>query len=297
LYHLHPIAERVALAGVISAAVSFAPLQLAPATLAGVLYAVRAHRLSERGKPVPLWRQTCFYSGLALIVVAMTALGDLAGESFVAHMTEHLLIGDIGTLLITLGLTGPLLAPLLRVHLLGPLKALAHPAVALPVWAVDLYVWHLPALQDAAVRHAGVHALQHTLFIACGVLMWMPLFGPLPKPVWFGNLAKLFYIVAVRLIGAVLGNVLLWDGNVLYPVYHEPVAHQATAGAVMMVEGSFVTLGLFCWLFLQAAKQSEERQELLELAASRGVELTEQRAARAVSAGRGDELRSRIEQG
>ena len=64
----------------ISAAVSFAPLQLAPATIAGVLYAVRAHRLSERGKPVPGWRQTCFYAGLVVIVLALTALGDLAGE-------------------------------------------------------------------------------------------------------------------------------------------------------------------------------------------------------------------------
>jgi cytochrome c oxidase assembly factor CtaG len=297
LYHLDPFSDPVACGVVISAAVSFAPLQLAPATLAGVLYAVRAHRLGERGKPVPLWRQSCFYSGLVLIVVALTALGDLAGESFVAHMTEHLLIGDVATLLITLGLTGPILAPLLRVHLLGPLKALAHPAVALPIWAVNLYVWHLPTLQDAAVRHEGIHALQHTLFIGFGVLMWMPLFGPLPKPAWFGNVAKLFYIVAVRLVGAVLGNVLLWDGNALYPVYSEPVSHQAAAGAIMMVEGSFVTLGLFCWLFLQAAKQSEERQELLELAAERGVELTEQRASRAVTAGRGDELRARIEQG
>jgi len=39
----------------------------------------------------------------------------------------------------------------------------------------------------------------------------------------------------------------------------------------------------------------EERQELLELAATRGVELTEARAARAVAAGRGDELRRRLE--
>jgi cytochrome c oxidase assembly factor CtaG len=277
------------------AAVSFAPLQLAPATLAGVLYAVRAHHLGQRGRPVPLWRQVCFYAGLALIVLALTALGDLAGESFVAHMAEHLVIGDLATLLLVLGLTGPILAPLLRSRLLGPLKALAHPAVALPVWAIDLYVWHLPALHEAAVRHEAVHALQHALFIGCGVLMWMPLFGPLPKPAWFGNLAKLFYIVAVRLIGAVLGNVLLWDGNVLYPIYHQPVSGQATAGAIMMVEGSFVTLGLFCWLFLRAARESEERQQLLELAAQRGVELTEQRAARAVSAGRGAELRARIE--
>ncbi len=277
------------------AAVDVAPLQLAPATVAGILYAVRAAHLRDRGRPVPGWRQSCFYGGLAVIVVSLTALGDLAGETFVAHMAEHVLIADVGTLLLVLGLTGPLLAPLLRVRMLNPLKVLAHPLVALPVWAIDLYLWHLPVLHEAAVRHEAVHALQHALFVTCGALMWMPLFGPLPKPSWFGNLAKLVYIVAVRLFGAVLGNLLLWSGTVLYPVYGEPVSDQTNAAAIMMVESSLLTLGLFAWLFLRAARDSEERQELLELAESRGVELTERRAARAVSAGRGAELRARIE--
>ena len=62
----------------------------------------------------------------------------------------------------------------------------------------------------------------------------------------------------------------------------------------MMVEGSIVTICLFCWLFLKAARESEERQQLVELAQSRGVELSEERAGRAVAAGRGDALRQRI---
>jgi cytochrome c oxidase assembly factor CtaG len=280
----------------LAASVTLAPLQLAPATVAGMLYALRAAKLRDRGRPVPRWRQACFYGGLVVIVVALTSpLGSAAEDRFVAHMAEHLLIADIAALLLVLGLTGPMLAPLLRVRLLGPLRALAHPLVALPLWALDLYVWHIPALHEAAVRHEAVHALQHGLFITCGVLMWMPLFGPLPKPAWFGNLAKLGYIVAVRLVGAVLGNWLLWTGHVLYPVYGEPVSDQTTAAAIMMVESSLLTLGLFGWLFLRTARDSEERQELLELAAGRGVELSERRAGRAVAAGRGAELRRRIE--
>jgi putative membrane protein len=62
-----------------------------------------------------------------------------------------------------------------------------------------------------------------------------------------------------------------------------------------MVEGSLLTIGLFCWLFLRAAREGEERQELLDLAAERGVALDERRAARAVAAGRGEDLRRRIE--
>jgi cytochrome c oxidase assembly factor CtaG len=110
-------------------------------------------------------------------------------------------------------------------------------------------------------------------------------------------------VVAVRLVGAVLGNVFAWSGTVFYDVYApgeahwgiSPLADQNVAGAIMMVEGSIVTICLFGWLFLRSAREGEERQELLDLAVAHGFELTEERAARAVRAGRGTELRRRVE--
>ncbi len=285
------------------ALVELAPLQLLPATVAGVLYALGVHRLHGTARAVPAWRQACFYGGLGLVVGALTLLGEAADELFWAHMVEHLLLGDLGALLLVLGLTGPLLAPVLRIGVFDRLRVLAHPLVAFPLWALDLYAWHLPALHEAAVRHAGVHALQHASFLLFGVNMWMALLGPLPKPAWFGNAARLAYVIAVRLTGAVLGNVLVFGGTSFYGVYApgeavhgiSPAADQNAAGAIMMIEGSILTLLLFGWLFARTAREGEERQELLDLARSRGVELTEQRAARAVAAGRGGELRRRIE--
>jgi hypothetical protein len=207
-----------------------------------------------------------------------------------------------------LGLTGPLMAPILTFRVFGVrifdrLRVLAHPLVAFPLWALDLYLWHLPVLYQAALRHPGIHVLQHAMFLGFGINMWMCLFGPLPMPSWFGNLGKLIYIVAVRLTGAVLGNIFLWSGTVFYSYYLHgdaaynisPLADQSIAGAIMMVEESLLTLGLFCWLFLLAAREGEERQELLDLAHLNGVELSDERAARAVSAGRGTDLRRRIE--
>jgi putative membrane protein len=278
-------------------------LQLLPATIAGILYALRAHTLSGTRRAVPTWRKACFYGGLGLSVVTLTAMGSLSDDLFWAHMVEHLVIGDLGALLLVLGLTGPLLAPVLRIAFFDHLRKLTNPLIAFPLWAVNLYAWHLPGLHDAAVRNEVLHAFQHMCFVAFGINMWMSLFGPLPKPEWFGNAAKLVYIVAVRLTGAVLGNVLVFGGQVFYPVYAAgerahgitPHADQNAAGAIMMIEGSFVTLLLFGWLFARWAREGEERQELLDLAAARGVELTEARAARAVAAGRGAELRGRIE--
>jgi putative membrane protein len=285
--------------------VVLAPLQLLPATIAGVLYALRAHALRDTPRAVPAIRQASFYGGLVLIVATLTLTGSLSGELFAAHMAEHLLIADLGALLLVLGLTGPLLAPVLRIRLFDRLRILAHPLVAFPLWAIDLYLWHLPALHEAAVRHEGVHALQHMGFVVFGANMWMALLGPLPKPAWFGNLARLVYVIAVRLTGAVLANVFVFGGRVFYDVYAagerahgiSPGADQNAAGAIMMIEGSLLTLGLFAWLFLRSAREGEERQELLDLAQARGVELSDARAARAVAAGRGAELRRRIERG
>ena len=134
-------------------------------------------------------------------------------------MVEHLLIGDIAALLLVLGLTGPLLQPILAIPVFDRLRFLALPAVALPLWAVNLYFWHIPALYQEAYGTAPVHALEHTLFIFCGCLMWMPLVGPLPMPSWFGNGWRLGYAIGVRFTGVVLGNVLMWSGTVFYPQY------------------------------------------------------------------------------
>jgi putative membrane protein len=280
-----------------------AAFQLGPLAILGLLYARRAQTLAADEHPVPGWRQACFYGGFVVIGVALTSLGRVSQDLLFVHMIEHLLLGDIAALLIVLGLTGPMLAPILRIKLFDRLRALSHPAIAFPLWVIDLYAWHVPALYEAALRHSGVHALEHAMFLGFGINMWMCLFGPLPTPTWFGNLGKLIYIVAVRLAGTVLGNIFLWSGTVFYPYYLKgdahyhisPIADQNIAGAIMMVEESILTLGLFCWLFLRAARESEERQELLEYAQARGLELTDARAARAVAAGRGAELRQRLQ--
>jgi cytochrome c oxidase assembly factor CtaG len=288
-----------------AAAVQIAPLQLTPALAFGLMYHVRARRLAEQGRPLPSWRRACFYSGLGLIAVTLVSpLGGLDADLFWAHMTEHLLLADLGALLLVLGFTGPLLAPLLRTKALGWLRHLAHPVPAYGLWAADLFFWHLVGPHEAAVRNDVVHAVQHMSFIGFGINMWMALFGPLPKPAWFGNFAKLLYIIGVRLTSTVLANIFVWSNDAFFDVYakgeraHAISAHtdQVAAGSIMMVEGSILTLCLFCWLFMRSASEGQERQELLDLAAAGGVVLDERRAARAVSAGRGGELRRRIEE-
>jgi cytochrome c oxidase assembly factor CtaG len=282
---------------------TFAPLQAAPLLIAAALYARRAVTLADKGRPVAPWRQGCFAAGLLLIAVALfSPIGHISEELVLAHMAEHLMIGDLAPILLVLGLTRPLLQPILAIPVLDRLRVLAHPAVALPLWALNLYLWHVPVIYDAAYGNAPLHALEHTSFIFFGCMMWMPLLGPLPMPAWFGSGWKVGYVISVRFIGAVLGNVLMWSGSVLYTHYASgeaywgisALADQSTAGVLMMIESTFVTIGVLSWIFFKVAREGTERQRLLDLAEARGVPLDEARAARAVAAGQGARLEQRL---
>jgi putative membrane protein len=273
--------------------------------LAWIPYHLRARRLARERRAVPGWRQACYVAGLVVLEIAVSPPVDhLSEQLLMAHMAEHLLIGDFAALLLVLGMTGPLIAPLLRNPVIARLRVLTHPVVAVVVWAVNFYVWHLPYLYQLALRNDPVHALEHATFLVFGISMWMALLGPLPKPAWFNNAARLVYIVVVRLAGTVLANVLIFGGTVFYPYYvpgdahwHiSPMADQVAAGGLMMVEESLLTIGLFCWLFLRVANENEQRQALMDYAGQHGLELDDRRAARAVAAGRTDELWDRLRQ-
>ncbi|HET8607130.1 MAG TPA: cytochrome c oxidase assembly protein [Gaiellaceae bacterium] len=272
---------------------SFDPLQVGPILVLAALYWRRVHTLAGRGAPVPRWRQGLFATGIGLLLASLvTPLDPLGEEDFLwAHMAQHVILGDLAPLAIVAGLTGPVLRPVLAIAFFDRLRVLAHPFVALPLWAVDLYGWHLPFMYEAALHNAAVHAVEHVCFFGFGAMMWAPVVEVLPGPEWFGTGAKLAYIVGVRFVETILGNVFLWSGHPFYSTYdHAPIwglspaTDQVFAGAVMMGEGGVVTLVAIAWLFLRMANEGELRQQLLESG------LDPRQVRRAVRYGRAQEL-------
>jgi cytochrome c oxidase assembly factor CtaG len=267
------------------------PFQIVPTLVGAAFYARRVLTLRDRGTPVPGWRIALFALGILVLLIAFVSPVHALGERmFSFHMLQHVLLGDLAPLALLGGLTGPILRPALR--WLYRFRFLANPLVALPVWAVNLYVWHLPFLYDAALRHDSVHALEHLCFFTGGLIMWLPVVETLPAPEWFGTGAKLGYIAIVRVVETILGNVFFWSSSVFYTVYvHQnrlwgisAIEDQNLAGGVMMIEGSIVTLVALAWLFLRMAGEGELRQQLLE----RGLDPRTVR--RAVRYGRAEEL-------
>jgi putative membrane protein len=240
------------------------PLEISVLAFAGALYWRRARTLARRGRPVPRPRLAAFAAGLLVLFLALVSPIDTIGEErlFSVHMLQHLLLGDVGALLLVLGLDGRLLRPLLRVRLVHRLRVLAHPLVALPLWAVNFVLWHLPVLFDAALRHDAIHALQHTLFVALGMLMWAALIEPLPGPAWFTAPWKIPYVLGMWLVMLVLSQVFIWSSHPYYIRYG--LADQKAGGGVMLVESMFTMLPALVWVLLQVLRESEARQRLVD---------------------------------
>lgn len=271
--------------------------------LIGVAYFVRVGHLREQGRPPSLARQASFSCGMALIVIATVGPLDQLADDFVfGHMVQHTMLFDEASLLLAIGLTGPVLSPVLTKPGIKRLQILMHPVIAVGIWLVVMYGWHVPALYQAAEESQVIHLAEHACFIAAGVLMWLALIGPFPKPEWFGNGARVIYAGTIHFSSMALANILMWSGAILYPFYvasdrahgMAPLDDQSIAGAVLMIQGGLLMLCVFFWVLLRWAREDTERQELLDLAHERGIELDARRAGRAVAAGRGAELRRRL---
>lgn len=271
--------------------------------LIAVAYFARVGHLRELGRQPSTVRQTSFACGMALIVLATVGPLDTLADDFVfGHMIQHTLLLDEISFLLALGLTGPVLVPLLTKPGVRRLQVLMHPVVAAVLWVAVMYGWHMPPLYQAAEESQVVHLAEHACFLAAGVTMWLALLGPFPKPEWFGSGAKAIYVAVVHFSSMGLANILMWSGSALYPFYEasdaahhvDPLGDQSIAGVILMVQSMLLMLGVLFWLVLRWAQEDTERQELLDLAIERGVDLDPRRARRAVAAGRGSDLRRRL---
>ena len=250
------------------------PLQIALVAGAGTVYWRRARTLARRGRPVARRRWIPFALGLLTTLLALVSPVDTIGEErlFSIHMLQHLLLGDVGAVLLVLGLDGRLLRPLLSVVFVHRLRVLAHPLVALPLWTLDFSLWHVPALFDAALTNEAVHALQHSCFVASGMLLWAALLEPLPGPAWFSAPWKIPYVLVMWFVMLVLSQIFIWSSHVYYAAYaHDRtlwglshVADQKAGGGVMLVESVFTMLPALVWVLLQVFRESEARQRLLD---------------------------------
>ena len=232
------------------------PLVLVGIAAVALLYAAGWLRLRGRGRPdlASLPRAAAFAAGLAVIGLALVSPLDHIGEEYLlsAHMTQHMLIGDVGPLLLTLGVMGPLalfvvprpaLRALCRPRPRAALRVLGRPWVAFVAWSLVMCGWHVPYAYDRALGNPLIHDLEHLTMIAAGLGVWMHILGTVPR-IRMSHARRAGYALGLFLVGMVVSEVLFLR-DPLYSVYLEqpvrllglsPGADQIRASLIMASE-------------------------------------------------------------
>lgn len=243
-----------------------------------VLYFRAVRILAGRGWGVPLAQQASWYTGIGLMAIALISPLDPLGEQLLsAHMAQHLLMADLAAPLLLIGIRTPVLVFLLprpalvslahRHGLRRAFRFVRRPLVAIPLWVITLYGWHLVPTFQGALLNPFVHALQHSSFIATSLLVWWSVIEP-QKSHARGELWKAGHVIGARVAGMFLGMAFaVMLRTAVYPAYGDsaaaygltPLADQQIAGGMMIVTDLAImlaTLGFFFW----AAEREAPRQ-------------------------------------
>jgi putative membrane protein len=262
---------------------SFDPIVLVGVLVLALLYweGWRRARASGEHHRIGFGRLMLFAAGLAAILAALVSPIDRLGQQLmVMHMVQHILLLDIAPILLILGLTKVLLRPATRRLQTLERRAgyLAHPAFAVIAYAGLMWLWHIPAMYDLALRHDGIHALEHICFAVAGTLYWWHLLSPIRSRVRLGGMGPVLYMVSTKLLVGLLGLALAFAPIAIYPFYEHhphywglsPREDQNLAGLVMALEQSIVMGTALVWLFIRMLAESEreaQREERFETVA------------------------------
>jgi putative membrane protein len=257
------------------------------------LYARGVRALWRRagvGQGVRRWQAAAFAGGIAALTLALISpLDRLSAALFSAHMVQHLALILVAAPLLVLG--APLLPslwalPPARRRALGrwwkrarAVRFLWHaatvPVVAWLLHAVAVWIWHLPALYQSALRSTLVHQLEHISFLGTALLFWWVLIHPAGRR-GLGYGWGVLYVFAAALQSGALGIALTFAPSPWYPAYAAttgawgltPLEDQQLAGLIMWIPAGMLYLLAGLVLLAAWARQAEREAQRWEQAAT-----------------------------
>ena len=251
----------------------------------GGLYLPRWWRVrrADGAAAAPVWRLLSLLIGLAALALALVSpIDSLAEQSFSFHMAQHMLLLDLVPIFCILGLNKILLRPATRrlqalERALGPLM---HPWVAVVLYIVAMWAWHVPAAYDSALENVTVHILEHVVFLSVGFLYWWQLLSPIRSRFRSGAMGPLLYMMSTKIGVGLLGIALTFAPNPLYSYYElregifglSAGVDQQIGGELMALEQTIVMGVALAYLLFRAIDQSEREQERREALEDRAEE-------------------------
>jgi putative membrane protein len=198
----------------------------------------------------------CYAVAMLLLAIAFwTPLHHLGLHYLLtAHLLQNVILAEWAPLFAVLGVSAPMAAAAARWR---PWRFATQPAVALPLWLVNYFTWHVPAVYEAALREQTwlIH-LEHACYFATGILMWWPLLQDVPHRLASG--ARAGYAFAAFLLASPLGLLLALLPKPVYDFYVDArprvwglsaLTDQQIAGVTMASEQAVVLFVVFLYWF------------------------------------------------
>ena len=206
---------------------------------------------------------------LALLLAVTATPVHTLGMHFLltVHLLQNVVLAEWAPLLVVLATPPALAASISRAR---SIRALTHPAVALPLWLANYMIWHLPWIYDAALENPStlLH-VEHALYFLTGLAMWWCVFQD--EPHRLGSGARAAYVFAAFVLGSPIGLVLALVPNAIYDFYVEahhrvwglsPLEDQQLAGMLMAVEQAVVFFAVFAYWFFRFLAEEERREDV-----------------------------------
>ena len=278
------------------------PAALLLIPLAALLYARGLASLGSRRRFHDGWRPRSFYAGLAVALAAFAGpLDHLAGELFLAHMAQHVLLILVAVPLVLLGapvvpimrgvpraVRRNALIPLLKLRAVrGLLRLASQPLVAWGLFVGAFLGWHVPAAFEAATASEAVHVLEHASFAIGAYLFWWNIVDPLPLKANLSYLARVPYIFMTVVPNFALGAFLTYAPSAWYGAYEASATRygmtgledQQLGGVIMWIPGSFI-IGTALVIDLALAVRLEQREQLAREAGHSPAPMRSRRTAK-----------------
>jgi cytochrome c oxidase assembly factor CtaG len=203
------------------------------------------------------WRIVCFTASQVLILAVFLSPVETISLHYLltAHLLQNVVLAEWAPALFMLGLPPRFVAGLGSYPVF---RFLTNPLVALPVWLITYFSWHLPWAYDAALEHPdSLLHVEHACYFVAGCLLWWPVVHRSP---WaLGDGAKAGYLFAAFVFASPLGLLLALLPDSVYSFYERgpglwglsPLSDQQIAGATMAAEQAVVFFFACAYFFFR----------------------------------------------
>jgi cytochrome c oxidase assembly factor CtaG len=164
--------------------------------------------------------------------------------------------------LLVLGIPPFLAARIARLPAVG---FLTNPPIALGLWLLTYFAWHLPPAYDTALEHpTTLLHLEHACYLAAGSLLWWPVFQDAPHRI--SNAGRALYLFLAFVLASPVGLLLALAPEPAYDYYVDgdeiwglrPHADQQIAGVTMAAEQALVFFAVFAVFFFRFLADEEQ---------------------------------------